>query len=69
MRIGTMVGALTAAAALFAGAPLGRADDLTDRAKVGKPIRIGFAHEIPWAYPGDKNKPLGFANARECKLR
>lgn len=40
-----------------------QADQLTDQAKAGKPIRIGFAHEIPWAYPGDKNEPLGFANA------
>lgn len=63
MRIGTIIAALTIAAALFSGASLGHADDLTDRAKAGKPIRIGFAHEIPWAYPGDKNEPLGFANA------
>lgn len=63
MRIRTIVAAFTTAAALFASASLGQADDLTDRAKAGKPIRIGFAHEIPWAYPGDKNEPLGFANA------
>ena len=28
----------------------------------GKPI-LGFATEIPWAYPGDKGEPLGFVNA------
>ena len=29
----------------------------------GEPIRIGFANEVPWAYPGEDNKPLGFVNA------
>ncbi|MFV0436883.1 MAG: transporter substrate-binding domain-containing protein [Desulfopila sp.] len=29
----------------------------------GKTIRLGFANEIPWAYPGENSKPLGFANA------
>ncbi|MEI9415335.1 transporter substrate-binding domain-containing protein [Mesorhizobium sp. Cs1321R2N1] len=51
------------AAAFFSNVSLARADGLTDRAKAGKSLRIGFAHEIPWAYPGDKNEPLGFANA------
>lgn len=36
---------------------------LMDRAKAGETIRIGFAAEPPFAYPGDNNKPLGFANA------
>jgi len=39
------------------------ADSITDRINSGKPIRIGFASEIPWAYPGDNDKPLGFVNA------
>lgn len=55
--------AVAAAAAFFTAASHGYADELTDRAKAGEPIRIGFAHEIPWAYPGDNNEPLGFANA------
>jgi polar amino acid transport system substrate-binding protein len=39
------------------------ADSILDRIKDGKPIRLGFATEIPWAYPGDNQEPLGFANA------
>ncbi|UVK48383.1 ectoine/hydroxyectoine ABC transporter substrate-binding protein EhuB (plasmid) [Mesorhizobium sp. AR07] len=54
---------IAATAALIIGATSANADELTDRAAAGRPIRIGFAHEIPWAYPGDKNEPLGFANA------
>ena len=29
----------------------------------GEPVRIGFANEVPWAYPGEDSDPLGFANA------
>ena len=36
---------------------------LMQRIAKGKTIRIGFANEVPWAYPGEGNKPLGFANA------
>jgi len=25
-------------------------------------VKIGFANEVPWAYPGDGNEPLGFVN-------
>jgi len=39
------------------------AETLLEKAKAGDPIRIGFANEVPWAYPGENNKPLGFANA------
>ncbi len=39
------------------------ADSITDRIKSGKTIRLGFANEVPWAYPGDNQKPLGFVNA------
>jgi polar amino acid transport system substrate-binding protein len=39
------------------------ADSIMDRIKAGKSIRIGFANEVPWAYPGENNTPLGFANA------
>jgi polar amino acid transport system substrate-binding protein len=55
--------AFATAAALALAATVSHADALTDRAASGQPIRIGFAHEIPWAYPGEKNEPLGFANA------
>lgn len=40
-----------------------RADSIFDRVNKGQSIRIGFAHEIPWAYPGDNQEPLGFVNA------
>lgn len=39
------------------------AESLMERAKGGKAIRLGFANEIPWAYPGDNQEPLGFVNA------
>lgn len=39
------------------------AGELLDKAKAGEAIRIGFANEVPWAYPGENNTPLGFANA------
>jgi len=39
------------------------ADALSDRINAGKPIRLGFATAIPWAYPGDNGEPLGFVNA------
>jgi polar amino acid transport system substrate-binding protein len=58
-----ILAALATAAALVCGITGSHADALSDKAKSGEPIRIGFAHEIPWAYPGEKNEPLGFANA------
>jgi polar amino acid transport system substrate-binding protein len=48
-----MLGAVSAA----------QADGLKERAERGDSIRIGFAAEPPFAYPGDGNTPLGFANA------
>ena len=39
------------------------AGELLDKIKNGDTIRIGFSNEIPWAYPGDNNAPLGFVNA------
>ena len=38
------------------------ADALTDKVKAGETIRIGFANEVPWAYPGENNEPLGFVH-------
>src|SRR5689334_12916569 len=63
MNLSKIFTALLTAAVLVIGSAQSRADSLTERAAAGKPIRIGFAHEIPWAYPGDNNEPLGFANA------
>ncbi len=39
------------------------AASLLEKAKAGETVRIGFANEIPWAYPGDNNVPKGFVNA------
>jgi polar amino acid transport system substrate-binding protein len=51
-----------AALGLWLSAPLA-AQDLLAKARTGETIRIGFANEVPWAYPGEGNKPLGFVNA------
>lgn len=40
-----------------------QADGLNERINDGKPIRLGFATAIPWAYPGNNGEPLGFVNA------
>ena len=50
------------AVALTTTAPAA-ADSITDRIAAGEPIRIGFANEIPFAYPGGEGQPLGFVNA------
>ncbi len=31
-------------------------------------VKIGFANEVPWAYPGDNNEPLGFVNVIAQKV-
>jgi len=51
------------AAVFCLGANIADAGPLMDRIESGETIRLGFANEIPWAYPGEGNKPLGFANA------
>ena len=54
---------VTAAAAIAVSAVAAVAGPLQDRIDDGKTIRIGFANEVPWAYPGEGNAPLGFVNA------
>ncbi|WP_210321157.1 ectoine/hydroxyectoine ABC transporter substrate-binding protein EhuB [Aquibium microcysteis] len=54
---------LTGIAALTMGASLANAGPLMDRIEAGEPIRIGFANEIPFAYPGEDGSPKGFVNA------
>ncbi|MEX0343360.1 MAG: transporter substrate-binding domain-containing protein [Rhizobiaceae bacterium] len=54
---------ITAVAALTVSCSFAFADSIMDRVNAGEPIRIGFANEVPWAYPGENNKPIGFANA------
>lgn len=55
------------AAAILALAPLSSTladtDALLNSAKNGGVVRLGFANEVPWAYPGEDNQPLGFVNA------
>jgi polar amino acid transport system substrate-binding protein len=59
-----------AIAALTAGSTVGSASaqSLLEKIKAGETIRIGFSNEIPWAYPGDNNAPLGFVNAMTLDL-
>ncbi len=40
-----------------------QAEDVLAALEAGEPVRIGFANEVPWAYPGEDSEPLGFANA------
>jgi len=56
---------ITVLLTILASASLSTAEEgpLMQRIDKGKTIRLGFANEIPWAYPGENNKPLGFANA------
>lgn len=57
--------ATTALASLWLGvsAFAAFAGPLEDRIAAGETIRIGFANEIPFAYPGDDGSPKGFVNA------
>jgi polar amino acid transport system substrate-binding protein len=55
--------AIVVAFALVGFVTVANADSLMDRVNSGKTIRLGFATEIPWAYPGDNQEPLGFVNA------
>lgn len=52
-----------AAIALGTTAAAAAAGPLTDRIAAGETIRIGFANEIPFAYPGPSGEPKGFVNA------
>jgi polar amino acid transport system substrate-binding protein len=63
MSIRGLLPAFAMFGALAVGIGAAAADSIMDRVAEGKPIRIGFANEVPWAYPGENNKPLGFANA------
>ncbi|WP_422039106.1 transporter substrate-binding domain-containing protein [Roseibium sp.] len=59
----TKIGKSISAAIMLIGAvSVASAGPIQDRIDAGETIRIGFANEIPWAYPGDGNEPLGFAN-------
>jgi len=53
---------LGVSALAFGFASVANAQSLLERAEGGEPIRIGFANEIPFAYPGDDGSPQGFVN-------
>lgn len=55
--------ALVVGVVASAGLAQAESGSLTKRIEQGKTIRLGFSNEIPWAYPGANNEPLGFANA------
>jgi len=59
----TILGSVLTAALTISMGTAALAGDLLEKAKAGETIRIGFANEVPWAYPGENNKPLGFVNA------
>ncbi len=60
VKLSTLLGA---GIALAASAVTAFAGPLQDRIDAGESVRIGFANEVPWAYPGEGNEPLGFVNA------
>ena len=39
------------------------AQSLSEKVAAGEKPVLGFATEIPWAYPGENGEPLGFVNA------
>ena len=49
-------------AAMALASTAASAQSLLERADKGEPVRIGFANEIPFAYPGDDGSPKGFVN-------
>lgn len=57
-----------AALAMGSIAGTASAQSLLEKIQAGETIRIGFSNEIPWAYPGDGNQPLGFVNAMTIDL-
>lgn len=58
LKMGALAGFALGVSALAAAA-----GPLADRIAAGEPIRIGFANEIPFAYPGEDGSPKGFVNA------
>ena len=59
----SIFGSVLTVALAFSAGTTALAAGLLEKAQAGDPVRIGFANEVPWAYPGDDNKPLGFVNA------
>ncbi|MCV2869064.1 transporter substrate-binding domain-containing protein [Defluviimonas sp. WL0002] len=63
MRKSLVMTTIAAGIALGASTVAAFAGPLMDRINAGETIRLGFANEVPWAYPGENNAPLGFVNA------
>ncbi|MBI1172624.1 ectoine/hydroxyectoine ABC transporter substrate-binding protein EhuB [bacterium] len=63
MKRSLLTTTVAAGVVLGASAVAALAGPLMDRIKAGEPIRIGFANEVPFAYPGPDGKPMGFVNA------
>ncbi|PWW04577.1 amino acid ABC transporter substrate-binding protein (PAAT family) [Hoeflea marina] len=53
----------TAVMTFIVAATASQAGELSDRIASGEPVRLGFANEIPFAYPGESGEPKGFVNA------
>lgn len=58
----------TTAVLAICAAGAAQAGPLNDRIAAGEPIRIGFANEVPFAYPGPDGAPMGFVNAYTLAL-
>ncbi|MCA0273177.1 MAG: ectoine/hydroxyectoine ABC transporter substrate-binding protein EhuB [Proteobacteria bacterium] len=63
MRRAYLTTTIMAGVALGLSAAAAVAGPLMDRINAGETIRIGFANEIPFAYPGPDGSPKGFVNA------
>jgi polar amino acid transport system substrate-binding protein len=61
--LNSVLGAVAAVTFTASVAAPVNADALLDRARAGETVRIGFANEVPWAYPGDGDSPQGFVNS------
>lgn len=59
----TMRTTLAAVCAVAVNAVSAAAGPIHERLDAGDNLRLGFSTAVPWAYPGDDNEPLGFANA------
>lgn len=63
MKTSTLATTVLASLLLGVSAFSALAGPIEDRIAKGETIRIGFANEIPFAYPGEDGSPKGFVNA------
>jgi polar amino acid transport system substrate-binding protein len=64
MKKSVLLTSMIAGLAFGASAITAVAGPLADRIEAGETIRIGFANEIPFAYPDSSGAPKGFVNAQ-----